>query len=429
MKSKEQDNNGSRWFSSISLLRRNLSFVEKDFIVLGLALAIFVGGWFGVTSGSNVFVTGSFYSKGYLARYALSGTVSESLGARTAEIRVSKEDNDNALLIVKLLGKNNSTYHLLVNRKTAKIIRGNQRGTPLIFYYDIPMKKLFHSEKPSKTFGDNRMPYFSNEFTGLKGTIHANLAKKNSDNIIVWYHKSSKKSYGPQFSWELNLYDEKGTKVGTIINDLTSGLLLDARFYQNGLGSITLLETNFPTGLNRWVLFYGVNSILILWGIFHLVRAKKHSEEWSSHWTYFPLKTTDIAKFFIRLLAFTVFDFAGIGILTGNIRILLVSDLIGLALLAYSIGWFAFPVVFKFIPWIPAFAVGAGGRHLDYIQYPFGVPLYFVGVTLFLLHKYLAHRADKERKFSNFLDQLPEVKREAILRELEREVEEKGNST
>ena len=373
---------------------RKKGFIYVDYVILAAALIVLTVGWLGLTRGSNVFVSGSFYSKGYKAAYRLEGTAAKSAGSTRLEISTVEENKETATLEVT---SGNRKGRLLVDRKTARVLDDGQTGIPLIYYYDVPREP----GKSSATFGQDRRPYFSTEFTPLEGRVHARVLKKNSDNVVMWYHRSPDKSYGPQFSWEIQLFDDGGTRVATIINDLTSGVLFDARFYQDGWGSIELVRTNYPVSMNRWFLFYGFNAILLLWGIFHVLRARKHRQEWEAHWSHFPLNFAGISKFFIRLLAFTVFDFMGIGVLTGNAKILLVSDLIGLVLMIYAVGPFAFPVAFKFIPWIAAFGVFAGGRSMDYVQYPFGVPLYLIAVVSFLLYRYFSYRREKDAGFQH----------------------------
>lgn len=369
----------------LSGLFRGKSFAFYDYLILAAAVILVFAGWFGITRGSNVLVSGSFYSEGFSATYHLEGSAARELGSTRLTIETVEVDDETATLEVRVGGMR---QRLVVDRETGKVIRDTDTGVPLIYYYDIVREPW----QTSATFGDDEDPRFSTEFTGLEGEVYAQIKENGPDNVVMWYHKSDDRSYGPQFSWELDLNDDTGKKVGTIVNDVTSGVLLDARFYQDGWGSMNLLRTNYPTGLNRWAIFYGLNSILLLWGIFHLLRARQHKKEWKAHWDYFPLNFVGISRFYIRLLAVTTFGFLGMGILTGNSNILLVSDLIGLALMIYAVGIFAFPIVFQFIPWIAAFGVFAAGRPLDYVQYPFGVLLYLVAVAMYELHRYLCHK-------------------------------------
>ncbi len=373
-KSKEGPGRLRRYFAS-------MSFVKKDYLLLALAVVVFSVAWYGMSAASNVGLAGSFYSKGYKATYELEGTAAVKLGGNRLELETVAETKGFATVegAFELDGTPvEEGKRLEVDRKTSNLVSFDVLvpGMPLIFYYDIPMKQ----GDVSKTFGADTSPYFSTELAPLVGRVHARVKRKLSDNVVMWYHKSPERSYGPQFSWEIDLYDEAGVKVATIVNDMTSGLLLDARFYQDGWGSMTLIDTDYPTSLNRWVIFIGFNTILLLWGIYHMVRAGRHKKEWEAHWSSFPLDFKDVSKFFIRLMAFTLFDFLGIA--------LLISDIVGLVLMAYAVGWFAFPVAFKFIPWLAAIGVGAGGRALSYVQYPFGVPLYLIAVVSFLLYRY-----------------------------------------
>ncbi|MBU4173433.1 MAG: hypothetical protein KKB90_04635 [Actinobacteria bacterium] len=381
----EKGESGSGWKEKISGWLRSRSFVFYDFLILAAAIIAFLILWLSMTRASNVAMFGEFYSEGFSATYCLEGSAARAVGSGRLEIETVEVNGDTAVLEVTAGGMKK---RLTVDRKTAKVTDGELAGLPLVFYYDI----VREPGQTSKTFGSNKEPAFSTAFTGLTGDVSARIKESNPDNVVMWYHESDERSYGPQFSWELQLHDQDGKRVGTIINDVTSGVLLDARFYQDGWGAMNLERTNYPTGLNRWAIFYGLNSILILWGIFHLLRCRKHREEWKSHWSYFPLGFVGISSFYIRLMAFTVFGFLGIGILTGDPYILLVTDLIGLTLMIYAVGIFAFPIVFQFIPWIAAYGVFAGGRPLDYIQYPFGVPLYLVAVVMFELHRYLCHK-------------------------------------
>ena len=379
---------------------RNKSFVFYDFLILAAAIVVFSLVWLGLTRASNVAVFGEFYSEGFSATYRLEGSAARALGSSWLEIETVEVNGDTAVLEITAEGMKK---RLTVDRKIAKVTDGEQTGLPLVFYYDI----VREPGQTSKTFGSDREPAFSTAFTGLKGDVSARVKESNPDNLVMWYHESDDRSYGPQFSWELDLYDGTGKKVGTIVNDVTSGVLLDARFYQDGWGAMNLERTNYPTGLNRWAIFYGLNSILLFWGLFHLLRCRKHREEWEAQWSYFPLNFVGISRFYIRLMAFTTFGFLGMGVLTGDPYVLLVSDLIGLALMIYAVGVFAFPVVFKFIPWIAAFGVFAGGRPMDYVQYPFGVLLYLTAVVMFELHRYLCHKEKQKLGLSTGL--APEI--------------------
>lgn len=365
------------------------SFAFYDYALLLLLVFAFLITWFAVTRGSNLFVSGTFYSQGFKAHYEVEGVTAESLGTREISLEVKEAGEETATLLVEA-GPGSST--LVVDRESAEVIEDTQTGMPLIFYYDA----VREPGQVSATFEDEKEPRFSSEFTGLQGEINARIKPDNPDNVVVFYHRSPDRSYGPQFSWELPLYDVEGRQVGTIVNDITSGLLLEARFYQDGLGTINLTRTDYPTGLNRWAVFYALNSILLLWGVYHLLRARSHPDQWKRHWSYFPLNFVGISRFFIRILALTVFDFMGIGILTGNLTILFISDVVGLLLMIYAVGPFAFPVLFKFIPWVAALGVFAGGRPMDYVQYPFGVPLYFTSVVCYLLYRYLSYRKDRK---------------------------------
>ena len=278
-------------------------------------------------------------------------------------------------------------------------------------------------DQVSATFGEDKNPEFSTEFTGLEGPVYAKVKEENPDNVVMWYHKSDGTSYGPQYSWELQLYDADGKKVGTIVNDITSGVLLDARFYQDGWGSINLTGTNYPTGLNRWAIFIGFNIILALWGVFHVLRARSHPAEWAAHWETFPLNFVGISRFYIRLMALTTFGFLGAGILTGDPRILLVTDLVGLAFMVYAVGAFAFPVLFNFIPWIAAILLFAPGRTMDYVQYPFGAQLYLVAVVGYLLYRYLSSR-NRQKEIRAIADTLPPEARQAVLEGLDAQARE-----
>lgn len=371
--------------------RKSRDFVFWDFVILGAAFLLFFAAWFGITRGSNIFVSGSFYSEGFTATYELEGVTALELGGKKLTVEVVEADGETATLEIMAGGRKS---RVVVDRETAKVLEDTQTGVPLIFYYDITRMP----QETSKTFGDDTEPEFSTEFTGLKGEVRAFIKEHGPDNVVMWYHRSDDRSYGPQFSWEVPLYDRDNVQVATIVNDVTSGLLLDARFHQNGYGAMNLTRTDYPTGMNRWAVFYGLNSILFLWGIFHLLRCRKHREEWEKHWSYFPLKFVGVSRFAIRLFAFTTFGFLGAGVLTGNPYLLVILDLIGLALMVYAVGAFAFPVVFQFIGWIAAFGVFAGGRYMDYVQYPFGVLLYLTAVLAYELHNYKCHKKISELK-------------------------------
>ncbi len=400
--------NSAGFSSKIRKMFKNKSFIFQDYLLLAALLALFQIFWWGFTKGSNVAVTGPFYTRGFQAKYDLDGTAAKTFGTNRLVLKVVESSDKTATVRINA-GKKSRQF--VIDRKTSKILIGPKSGIPLIFCYDA----VIEPNQISATFGKDLSPEFSTEFTPLKGPVYTKIKKKNSDNVVMWYHKSAGTSYGPQFSWELGLFDSKGTRVGTIVNDITSGILLDARFYENGWGSINLLDTNYPTGLNRWAIFVGYNAILFFWGIFHVVRAKRHPEEWQAHWEYFDLNFFGISKFFIRLMAFTIFGFFGFGILTGDPYKLLVSDLIGFGLMIYAVGPFAFLIVFKFIQWIAAFGVFAGGRPLEYVQYPFGVLLYLSAVVCYLINRRSIYRNLKLELLA-VADKLPEEEKEKILR-------------
>jgi len=397
---------------------RKKSFVFWDYVILAVLLFLFVAAWGILTRASNVAISGPFYSKGYRAVYELDGEVAEALGSDTLELETVEADDETATIELKAGSR---TERFVVDRKTARVLDGGKDtraadGTelPLVFYYDA----VREPDQVSATFGEDKDPEFSTEFTGLKGPVFARVKEKNPDNVVMWYHRSDGTSYGPQYSWELQLYDSDGKKVGTIVNDITSGVLLDARFYQDGWGSMNLAGTNYPTGLNRWAMFIGFNIILALWGVFHVLRARRHPAEWAAHWETFPLNFVGISRFYIRLMALTTFGFMGAGILTGDPKILLVTDLVGLVLMVYAVGAFAFPVLFNFIPWIAAILLFAPGRTMDYVQYPFGAQLYLVAVVGYLLYRYLSHR-NRRKEIRAFAETLPPDARKAVLEGLE----------
>ena len=112
-----------------------------------------------------------------------------------------------------------------------------------------------------------------------------------------------------------------------------------------------------------------------------MVRLKNHPEA-----QYFDLTAGNIVKFFIRLLAFTTFDFLGEGILTGNFHTHLITHTVGFFAMLYAVGPFAFMVLFKFIVNIPG------------VQYPFGVPLYFAAVMAWEIHQIRMARLKKSLK-------------------------------
>jgi len=398
---------------------RNWTFTTVDYLILITAVVVFLAGWFVAGRVSHGFNSMSFFSRGFSAEYEVEGTLARELGSDRLQVRTLEEGEETATIQIEA-GENVERFD--VNRKTALVLQDTQTGVPLIFFYDTAKSP----RDVSATFGDESWPYVSTEFTGLTGSVRARVKKSNPENAVMWYHRSPEESYGPQYAWELQLYNEDNEIVGTTINDM-SGLLLNARFYQNGLGSMNLTSTNYPVSAGRWVLFIGLNAILLLWGCFHVLRAGRHSQEWEAHWSYFPLDYVGISRFLIRLLAFTIFDFVGIGVLTGNMTVLFITNLVGLALMAYAVGVFAFPVIFNFVPWIAAFGVSAGGRSLEYVQYPFGVPLYLVAVVSYLLYRYLSYRGKQRQGLQVFLDSLPDVTRDAIVRELESEPPDTDN--
>lgn len=138
---------------------KNKNFVFWDYLILAGLLALFLIVWGLLTRASNVAISGPFYSKGYKAVYELDGTAAEALGARRLELETVESDDETATVRIKA---GDRTEEFVVDRKTAKITGNEQAGLPLVFYYDA----VREPNQVSATFGEDKTPAFSTEFTG-----------------------------------------------------------------------------------------------------------------------------------------------------------------------------------------------------------------------------------------------------------------------
>ena len=94
---------------------RNKSFVFWDYVILAIALVLFIAAWGIVTRASNVAISGPFYSKGYRAVYELDGEAAEAVGSDRLELETVEADDETATIQVTA---GDRTERFVVDRKT-----------------------------------------------------------------------------------------------------------------------------------------------------------------------------------------------------------------------------------------------------------------------------------------------------------------------
>ncbi len=100
----------------------------KNYLLLAILLALFQLFWWGFTRGSNVAVSGAFYTEGYHAKYELAGTTAKIFGSDRLTLKVVESSEKTATVKITA-GKNSRQF--VVDRKSAKIIIGRkERRSP-----------------------------------------------------------------------------------------------------------------------------------------------------------------------------------------------------------------------------------------------------------------------------------------------------------
>jgi len=345
--------------------------VRVNVIVMLVAIVGFFVVYSRVTNvGDNRVLNGTPYSKGYYATYSIEGPLAEKLGGNRLGYKVVSVENGMSRIEVNA-GSEKSAFELREMEGT--LAAGDEEGKPLIFFANIPSAFPMIPTTWHKFYGyrdEGKLDInFSRLYTGIKDEYIWNVKNLREDSFVYYHEK-----YGPNASYRF-VANDGSVPLGHIIIDQTSGLMLHAENYTNGgKSTLELLESNYPTTANRWNFFYWPNGILLLWGIWHLWRLKKHPEA-----QYFEMTTVNMARFFVRLLAFTVFDFGlfgGASILTGNLMIHVIVDAIGFLVMLFGVGIYAFMVLFKFTGLVPGFI------------YPYGVPLYLCAILAYEINSY-----------------------------------------
>ncbi len=324
--------------------------------------------------GNNRVLNGTPYSEGYHAKYSVEGPLAETLGSDWLGFRVISVENGISTIEVRA-GSQTSSFELREMEGT--LVSGDNQGKPLIFFADIPsafpmLPTTWRKFYRHRDEGKLDIP-FAPTYTGLPDEMVWKAQDLRQDSFVYYHEK-----YGPNASYRF-VAREDSAPLGYVVIDQTSGLMLYAESYTGGgKNTLRLLTTNYPTTANRWNFFYWPNAILLVWGIWHLWRLKRHPEA-----QYFKMTPVNVCRFFVRLLAFTTLDFGlfgGASILTGNLKIHVLVDSIGFLLMLFGVGIYAFMVLFKFTGLVPGFT------------YPYGVPLYLCAILAYEINAYRAHK-------------------------------------
>lgn len=185
--------------------------------------------------------------------------------------------------------------------------------------------------------------------------------------------------YGPRTALTRHARDASGTVVGTAIHDAKTGLLLRLETYgAEGGRALSLWATAVPLRRASGYAFGGVALYALAWGAAHLVAMRRAG-------FLDAIDARAAARFFIRLMAFPVFDWASALHLPATAlcflfpapeRAMLAADVLGLLLLLYAIGPYALLVLPKFVGYLP----GVGDA--------FYVPFFGFAVLASMLVKY-----------------------------------------
>jgi hypothetical protein len=358
----------------------NNKTLRTDIIILALAMVGVVAGIAIASAAGAYLVYNDFYQKNNRAVYVVSGPLAYQLdGVPVTFLDVNTFNFGPISIVAVIIGYKQVDIHwalaengLVFNDDKTQLL------PPLIFYFNPPSAFDLVSTILGKS---NTLMLFNTNYTGL------NTPFFGIGGVEVYYHEWA----GPQFSYNFYAFNETGSPIiGRFYHDVTAGLLFTGWIYapiggMDGLSTIDLLETSYGIRTNIYILVGCFIPLFSGWGVFHIWRLKKNPED-----QYFELTPFNIAKFFIRLLAWPIFDTAGTFVGLSPFDLYLI-DGIGFLLMFFATGIFSIFVLFKFIHVIPG------------VQHPYGVPLYLLSVisyTIYLLgkHQVIKDRSLKESK-------------------------------
>jgi len=216
--------------------------------------------------------------------------------------------------------------------------------------YPVLWVRFPPQEKMSRRndFGERINRLKATDLTGLVGPRGKVYSLHNETTTILWSW-----TLGSQFSHPVELIDEQGRTAASGIYDTTCGLLEEMSVYKDGaLGTISLVETNFPMSRNRnFTLVYApIVAGLIL--LYHFIwRRKKIPDP-----ALFRLETDLLL---LGMLAVFIDEYLDIWFfhLTGP-ALLIVIHLFAAGLVLWRFGlWVIFPLFELF--WAGNFAIAS----------------------------------------------------------------------
>ncbi|MHA1377095.1 MAG: hypothetical protein ACTSRG_01820 [Candidatus Helarchaeota archaeon] len=357
---------------SLKEMRKNKT-LHKDLIILIIGMMGVIAGIVIASVAGKYLVYNSYYQQNNHTKYKVTGPLAYKLdGVPLTFIDIYTAGMGPVGIVAVITGyKQVDVFTVLTESSLVFNKDLTQLLPPLIFYFKPPGTMDLVSSVLRKT---NNLMYFSPNFTGLNNNFFT------VGPVEVYYHDWA----GPQFSYNFYGFNESGSPVlGTFYHDVTAGILFTGWMYypidgMNGLSTIDMIETTYGIRTNIYILVGVFIPLFTGWGIFHLWRLKKHPED-----QYFKLTPMNIAKFFIRLLAWPIFDTAGTFVGLSQMSYFLI-DGVGFLLMLFATGIFSIFVLFKFIHIVPG------------VQHPYGVPLYFIAMISYTLYLLAKHNSSKD---------------------------------
>ncbi|MFX0138774.1 MAG: hypothetical protein ACFFDN_34355 [Candidatus Hodarchaeota archaeon] len=356
----------------------NNKTLRQDLIILAIGMICVIAGTAIASLAGEYLVYDDFYENPYSAKYLVTGPLAAQLNGNDFPLTIVEIFTAGAgpigIAAVVTGYKNITIYTVSTDSGVILDLENEEIKPPLIFYFDPPSARSTVQMMLGDELGGM---IFSPDYTGLEGDfIGLGL-------VEVYYHEFA----GPEFSWNYYAFNETGSShvLGKMYHDVTCGLLFTAWFYTPvngtaGLSTIDMMETNYGIRKNIYILVMAFIPLFVGWGVFHLWRLKKHPED-----KYMELNKVNIVKFFIRLLAWPIFDIAGTFTGLTQLHYYLI-DAIGFLLMLFAVGIFAIFVLMKFIHFVPG------------VEHPYGVSLYLMATLAYIIYQLGKHQAKKEAK-------------------------------
>ncbi len=197
----------------------------------------------------------TIFDKEYFAEYRVGGALAKQLGGESLRV---ESGGRRSLRVV--------TAH------SEQAFPVKEGGYSLFWaYWPNPVVVLFNRSKIDAAVNSTEVT----DHTGLLGRQNAVYKMKLKERIILW-----SKVLDSQASYSIGLIDRTGAEAATCVYDATCGLLFRLESHTGALGTLDLVETDFPISRNRnWQ-----GLMALLWGtgvLFYqfLYRRRKVTEE------------------------------------------------------------------------------------------------------------------------------------------------------